>query len=52
MRRWRPFGGLLCFLLILLGVLIMFVLFLPPGFWWFMLGVSLIAGGYCCSRRR
>lgn len=52
MRRWRPFGGLICFLLIVLGVLILFALLLPPGFWWFVLGVSLIAGGFCCINRR
>ena len=52
MRRWRPFGGLICFLMIVLGVLIMFALLLPAGFWWFLFGVALIACGFCCANRR
>ena len=51
MHRWPPFGGLACFLMIVLGVLIVFALVLPAGFWWFFLGVALIAGGFCCANR-
>jgi len=52
MRGWRSFGGLIGFLMIVLGVLILFAMLLPAGFWWFLFGVALIAGGYCCANRR
>ena len=52
MHRWPPFCGLACFLMIVLGVLIVFALVLPAGFWWFLFGVALIACGFCCARRR
>lgn len=52
MRRWRPAGAVLGFLMIVLGVLIVFAMLLPAGFWWFLLGVALIACGFCCVNRR
>lgn len=52
MRRRRPFEGLFCFLLIVLGVLILFALLLPAGFWWFILGIALIVSGFYCACRR
>ncbi len=52
MRRGWPFGVLIGFLMIVLGVLILFAMLLPAGFWWFLFGVALIAGGYCCANRR
>ena len=51
MRR-RPIGALIGFLMIVLGVLIVFAMVLPPGFWWFILGLSCIAAGFFCCRRR
>ena len=52
MRRGRPLGALIGFLMIVLGVLILFTMLLPAGFWWFMFGVALIACGFCCANRR
>lgn len=52
MRNRRPFHGLLGFLLIVLGVLIILAMMLPAGFWWFLIGVALIACGFCCANRR
>ena len=40
------------FALIVFGVLILFAMLLPAGFWWFIFGVALIAGGFCCANRR
>ena len=51
MRRGKP-CGLVGVLLIILGVLIVFAMVLPPGFWWFVLGVGLIAAGFACARRQ
>lgn len=49
-RRRRPpsFTGVL---IIALGVLVLLALVLPSEFWWFALGVGLIALGCCWSRR-
>ena len=52
MRRWRPLGAAIGFVMIVLGVLILFAMLLPAGFWWFMFGVALIASGFCCANRR
>ncbi len=52
MRGGRPLGGLICFLMIVLGVLIVFAMLLPVGFWWFLLGISLIVCGFHCANRR
>ncbi len=52
MRGWRSFGGLIGFLMIVLGVLIVFAMLLPAGFWWFIFGISLIVAGFCCANRR
>ena len=52
MRKWRPLGAAIGFVMIVLGVLILFAMLLPDGFWWFMFGVALIASGFCCASRR
>ena len=52
MRRWRPAGAVLGFLMLVLGVLIVFALLLPAGFWWFLLGDVLLACGFCGANRR
>ena len=52
MRKWRPLGAAIGFVMIVLGVLILFAMLLPAGFWWFMFGVALIASGFCCANRR
>jgi uncharacterized membrane protein HdeD (DUF308 family) len=52
MRRGRPIGALCGFLMIVLGVLILFAMLLPAGFWWFMFGVALIVSGFCCANQR
>jgi len=36
---------------IVLGIIVLLSLFLPPGFWWFVLGVGLIVFGLCSQRR-
>ena len=38
--------------MIVLGVLIVFALVLPPGFWWFLFGAALISCGFGCMNRR
>ena len=52
MRRRGSTGGLLGCLMIVAGVIILFAMFLPPGFWWFILGAALICVGLRCARRR
>ena len=52
MRRWRPLGAMIGFLMVVLGVLILFAMLLPAGFWWCLFGVCLIASGFCCLNRR
>lgn len=52
MRRGRPFGGAVGFILIVIGVVIVLAMVLPPGFWWFIFGMALIAAGFCCANRR
>ena len=52
MRGRQPVFGVLCFLMILIGVLILFVMVLPAGFWWFLLGCALILAGFRCARGR
>lgn len=52
MRRRGPLCGLIGCLMIVLGVFIVFAMVLPPGFWWFIIGVALIAVGFCCANRR
>ena len=52
MRGWRPLGAMIGFLMIVVGVLILFAMLLPAGFWWFLIGVSLIVSGFCCANRR
>ena len=52
MRRWGPFHGFFAFMLIVIGVLILFAMLLPPGFWWFLIGLALIIAGFCYASRR
>jgi hypothetical protein len=52
MRRRRSTGGLICFLAIVTGVTILFLIVLPPGFLWFLFGVALIVAGFLCMNRR
>ena len=52
MRRGRPFGGLPGFLMIVIGVLILLAMLLPASFWWFIIGVALIACGFYCVNKR
>ena len=51
MRRGKPFGGLIGFLMIVVGVLIILAMMLPAGFWWFIFGAALIVCGFCCANR-
>lgn len=46
-RRWRHWIGIFC---IAAGILIILGMVLPAGFWWFVLGVILIAAGIWCIR--
>ena len=52
MRRCNPVLKLVGGAMILVGALILFARVLPPGFWWFCVGVSLVAGGICLLRKR
>ena len=52
MRRRGPVTGLVGCLMIVAGVIILFAMFLPPGFWWFVFGAALICAGFCCANRR
>ena len=51
MRRGRSTGGMLGFLMIGLGIIILLAMILPPGFWWFVLAAALIVCGFCCAKR-
>lgn len=46
-RRIRCLLGIFC---IVVGILIILSMILPAGFWWFALGVALIAAGIWCVR--
>jgi len=51
----KKHGNPTCFIAwtaITAGIIILLSRILPSGFWWFMLGVSLIAGGLCLKRLR
>lgn len=52
MRRGWPAWALIGFMMIVLGVMIVFALLLPAEFWWFIFGVALIVSGFCCANRR
>jgi len=52
MRGRNSLGRIAGALLIAAGILLIFALILPAGFWWFMLGLGLIALGIYCIRRR
>ena len=46
-RRWARTTG---WLAITAGLLVLLSRILPVGFWWTMLGISLIAVGVCLER--
>ncbi len=50
MRR-KPRGNLIGCISLVLGLLIVFSLILPTGFWWFLLGASFIGLGLYLNRR-
>jgi len=52
LRRRGFCGRLAAFLCIVVGVVILFAMVLPAGFWWFLLGVALIVAGFYCANRR
>ena len=45
-------GGKIGCLTVLLGIFLLLALVLPPGFWWFVLGVLLIFVGFWIMRCR
>ena len=51
MRKKNPILKLIGILMISVGALLLFARVLPPGFWWFCVGVSLIAGGICLLKK-
>ena len=51
MRRHGRRDGVLGWAAIAAGCVILLSMILPPGFWWFMLGVALISVGLCIKRR-
>ncbi|MBS7402870.1 MAG: hypothetical protein ACI3UZ_06305 [Oscillospiraceae bacterium] len=50
--RWKGNGGKIGCLTVLLGIFLLLALVLPPGFWWFVLGVLLIFVGFWIMRCR
>lgn len=51
MRCRRPLPNTVGVILITLGIIILLALVLPSGFWWFVLGMALIALGIFWTRR-
>ena len=51
MRRRNPITNLTGILLITMGALILFARVLPAGFWWFCVGVGLVAAGIVLLRK-
>lgn len=51
MRRRGPKGALLGLVMVLLGAMILAAMLLPPGFWWFFIGLGLLICGFSCCRR-
>lgn len=49
MRR-RKRGGILAYVALVIGILIVTSFIMPPGFWWFILGVCLVAAGLHATR--
>ena len=45
MRRRNPIVTMIAVIMIAVGALILFARVLPAGFWWFCVGVGLVAGG-------
>lgn len=52
MRRRNPIVTVVAIAMIVVGALILFARVLPAGFWWFCVGVGLIAGGIALLCRR
>ena len=52
MRRRNPIVLIVGISMIVVGALILFARVLPAGFWWFCVGVGLIAGGICLLGRK
>lgn len=52
MRRPCRHGNLLGYVLIALGLIILLSMFLPAGFWWFVLGTGFLCAGLALVRRR
>lgn len=50
MYKWRRIRCILGVLCIVIGILIILSMVLPSGFWWFGLGIALIAAGVWCVR--
>lgn len=51
-RGGGPIGRRLGCLTVLVGIFVLLALVLPPGFWWFVLGVVLIYVGFWIIRCR
>ncbi|MBQ2895930.1 MAG: hypothetical protein IJE26_04395 [Oscillospiraceae bacterium] len=51
MRKRANGAGVAAWIAITAGLIVLLSMILPPGFWWFMLGVALIALGLCIRRR-
>lgn len=52
MRRNRHGGVTFGLILIFLGAVILCAQIMPPGFWWFFIGLGLVVCGLCCLRKR
>lgn len=52
MCRRNPILTIIGISLIVVGALILFARVLPSGFWWFCVGVGLVAGGICLLGRK
>ena len=52
MRRKHHQGNIAGYAAIAAGIIILLSLILPPGFWWFAIGVGLVALGLWLNSRR
>ena len=51
MGRRNPIVTVVAVIMIVMGSLILFARVLPAGFWWFCVGVGLVAGGICLLKK-
>jgi hypothetical protein len=51
MRKGHHRGTVIGYASIIIGLLILLAMILPPGFWWFALGVGLVAFGLWINSR-